>query len=339
MPNKVEITEPAVNVVEVSTSPVTVEVTEKTNTVVVNASTRAVGSATIASGIDITNTIGDAIAGGTYASGTTLESIVRDLIAPFLEPTFSSISWSATGTHQASGESLLVETGLAATVTGITITWTNPENLNNDANLLIQDISAVPTNELVNQDISDYSALASPYTQSVNYSVPIATAVTTRNVKIQTGYLGDDGSGSNVALEKTVKIFHRERMYVLATTKYDVSGGLSALITGGDSVLSTLSLDPTSSEQVISVTCDANTAATNKYTWILIPSGHTLEEVAAEVGGLGVADYTDSWNLYDNSGNFFSYTVGTATPTYKAYRSKQPGAFDSDNTLKLTITR
>jgi hypothetical protein len=62
-----------------------------------------------------------------------------------------------------------------------------------------------------------------------------------------------------------------------------------------------------------------------------------LGEVAAEVNGRGVADYTDSFIEYDNSGSGFSHTVGTATPAYTAYRSIQPGAFDSDVTLNIEI--
>ena len=337
MPNKVEITEPALNIVEVSTAPITVEVTEQTNTVSVTSLTRAIGNATIASGIDITNTIGDAIAGGTYASGTTLEAIVRDLIAPFLEPTFASVSWSATGTHQADGESLLVECGNAASVSSLSITWTNPENLDDNTNLLIQDISAVPDATLANVDIADYGALSIPHVQAASYVIPVLNSPTSRSIQISTAYLGDNGAGAAVTLSKTVKIHHRHRLLVVASTAAGV-GTLANLISGGDTVLSTLSLDSTDSEQIISVTCNSNTANTSKYTWILIPSAGTLEEVAAEVGGIGVADYTDSWTLYDNGGAFWSRVVGTATPTYKAYRSNQPGAFDSDVVLKLTIT-
>ena len=60
-------------------------------------------------------------------------------------------------------------------------------------------------------------------------------------------------------------------------------------------------------------------------------------EEEAQVIGKGVANYTDSWTLYDNSGSGFARTVGTAVPTYKAYRSNQPGAFDDNLILNLEL--
>lgn len=344
MPNKVEITEAGKNTVQVSTSPTTVAITETTHTVEVAAVTRAIGNATITSEIDVTNTIGDALAGGTYASGTTLETIVRDLIAPFLEPAFVSSSFSATGTHQAAGEDLLVECGLAATVTGLTITWSNPENLDDDRNLTIVDISAVPQASLADQDIADYGALSVPYTQTVSYAVPIMDVPTTRNIKMGTGYQGNNGAGPITAIAKTVQISHRHRVYVLSSSQ-TVMGGptpvatllLTAAQAGGSTLLSTLAVDPTQSKQSVSVQCDTGSANSNNFTWILIPGSGTLGEVAAEVNGRGVADYTDSFIEYDNSGSGFTHTVGTATPAYTAYRSNQPGAFDSDITLNIEI--
>lgn len=344
MPNKVEITEAGKNTVQVSTSPTTVAITETTHTVEVAAVTRAIGNATITSEIDVTNTIGDALAGGTYASGTTLETIVRDLIAPFLEPAFVSSSFSATGTHQAAGEDLLVECGLAATVTGMTITWSNPENLDDDRNLTIVDISAVPQASLADQDITDYGALSVPYTQTVSYAVPIMDVPTTRNIKMGTGYQSNNGAGPLVVIAKTVQISHRHRVYVVSSSQ-TVMGGPTPVATllltsaqgGGSTLLSTLAVDPTESKQSVSVQCDTGSANSNNFTWILIPGSGTLGEVAAEVNGRGVADYTDSFTEYDNSGSGFTHTVGTATPAYTAYRSNQPGAFDSDITLNIEI--
>lgn len=345
MPNKVEITEAGKNTVQVSTSPTTVAITETTHTVEVAAVTRAIGNATITSEIDVTNTIGDALAGGTYASGTTLETIVRDLIAPFLEPAFVSSSFSATGTHQAAGEDLLVECGLAATVTGLTITWSNPENLDDDRNLTIVDISAVPQVTIADQDIADYGALSVPYTQTVSYAVPIVDVPTTRNIKMGTGYQGDNGvGGTNVSIAKTVQISHRHRVYVVAAPATTLGGPTPITLllntvanAGGSTLLSTLAVDPTQSKQSVSVECDTGSANSNNFTWILIPGSGTLGEVAAEVNGRGVADYTDSFIEYDNSGSGFTHTVGTATPAYTAYRSNQPGAFDSDITLNIEI--
>lgn len=345
MPNKVEITEPALNIVEVSIAPTTVEITEQTNTVFVESLSRAIGNATIASGIDITNTIGDAIAGGTYASGTTLEAIVRDLISPFLEPAFSSVSWSATGTHQAGGEDLLVECGLSASVSSLSITWTNPENLDDDTNLLIEDINAYPTATLANANIEDYGALSVPHVQAASYAIPIMTSPFDRKVRISTAYLGDNGAGAAVALTKTVNIYHRHRVYVVSTGQSTLVGATAIQyllnnlsISGGTTLISTLAVDPTLASQNLSVQCNSGSADSQQFTWILIPGSGTLGEVAAEVNGRGVADYTDSFIEYNNSGSGYSHTVGSATPTYKAYRSIQPGAFDSDVTLNIEIT-
>ena len=83
--------------------------------------------------------------------------------------------------------------------------------------------------------------------------------------------------------------------------------------------------------------CNANTANASKFTWIFIAGAGTLGEVAAEVNGRGVADYTDSWQFDNNSGIGFPLSKGTATPVCKAYRSNQPGAFDSDITLNIEI--
>ena len=349
MPNKVEITEAGKNTVQVSTSPVTVDITETTHTVEIAALTRAVGNATISSGIDITNTIGDALAGGTYASGTTLEAIVRDLIAPFLEPSFASVSMSATGAHQANGQELLVECGLAATLTGLTITWTNPENLDDNTNLTIRDQSTVPPAEIANQDIADYGALSVPYTQTVSYAVPIVNSPTVRNIKLGTGYLGNNGQGSLVSIVQTVHIAHRHRVYVISSEQDTLPSGLgqgtrvgALLATAteqatGSTLLSTLAVDQNVASQTLTVQCDAGSADTDNFTWILIPSAGTLGEVAAEINGRGVADYTDSWQLDDNSGNGYIHAVGTANPVYKAYRSIQTGAFDSDVTLQIEI--
>lgn len=343
MPNIVEIIEPARNVVQVTTSPVTVEITEAVNTVEVAALSRAVGNATLVSGIDITNTIGDAIAGGTYSAGTTLEAIVRDLIAPFLEPAFVSVSWSATGTHQADGETLLLECGVAATVSSVSVTWSNPESLDDNTALQVTDITAFPNQTLANQSIADYGALSVPYVITLNYALGTSAAIIplARTLRISTGYLGNNGTGSLVGLTYDAKVAHRHRTYVFANQLSAVSTFPVNTLTGllaTTPVFSTLAVDPQLDSQEISVSCTAETANTSNYTWIFIPSAATLAEVTAEVGGRSVADYTESFVFFDNSGSYWSVSVGGATPTYKAYRSNQTGAFDSDVVLKLTIT-
>jgi|DEB0MinimDraft_6_1074348.scaffolds.fasta_scaffold00277_20 hypothetical protein len=336
MPNKVEITEPAKNVVEVSTAPVTVEITEQTNTVSVSAVTRAIGNATIASNMDITNTIGDAIRGGTYNAGTTLEAIVRDLIAPFLEPTISNISWSATGTHQADGEVLLVECGEAASVSSVSLTLTNPENFNSGSSLIVRNIT--DNEDVAAQTNIDPTTLTSPVSIASTYSIDIETSPTNKTMTATGTYLTNNGQGSAVTTSRTTKIAHRHRMYVRAGATTLNNQVFNTWMTGGSGVFNTLSLDPDGSSQEISVSCNAKTALSTNYTWIIIPSAATLGSVYAEVGGASVIDYTDSFTLDDNNGNYWSLTVGTATPTYKVYRSIQTGAFDTDVTLKLTIT-
>ena len=341
MPNKVEITESGKNTVLVSTSPITVSINETVHTVEVAAVQRAVGNATITSGIDITNTIGDAIQGGTYGAGTTLEEIVRDLIAPFLEPAFVSTSFSAAGIHQAAGENLLVECGLAASLSAITITWSNPENLNDAANLLIKDLSATPTATIVDQAIADYGALSVPYVQSVSYAVPIVNSPITRSIKLSTNYLGNNGQGSAVPLAKTVFIHHRRRVFVFTSLSDTAPVGLETAATlygtATSTLISTLAVDDTSASQSIAVDCNANSADTSTFTWIFIPIAGTLGEVAAEVNGKGVADYTDSWIESNNGGTGYLFAAGTANPMYRLYRSRQPGAFDSDVTLNIEI--
>ena len=311
-------------------------VTEKKNTVVVNALVRAVGNATIGSDLDITNTIGDALAGGTYEAGTTLETIVRDLISPFLEPAYAAISWSASGAHEAAGEDILVECGLQPTASSINITWSNPENVDDASDVTVTDMSAVPNLDFV-FDIGPLTVGDMPYAAAINYTLPVVTTQISRTFRLSSYYLSQNGTGPAVELVKNVKAYYRHRTYVVASTSNTITGVAGLLASAASTPLSTLALAPGESN-VLAVNCDAGTAGTDKYTWILIPIAATLSEVAAEVGGLGVADYTESFVEYNNSGSGYPHSVGTASPAYKAYRSRQPGAFDSDVTLKLTIT-
>jgi hypothetical protein len=341
MPNKVEITEAGKNIVQISTSPTTLAITETTHTVEIAALTRAVGNATLTGSIDITNTIGDAIAGGTYASGTTLETVVRDLIGPFLEPSFLSVSFSGTGAQQVDGENFLVECGNAATVGSMSITWANPGNLNNATNLVITDTAVVGGSggAMLNQDVSDYSALSVPHSPTINYVVPVQTTPISRSVTITTAYLSNNGIGSAVVLTKTVKIHHRNAVHIRTGTAATIAaaGGFAAFFSAGTSLLSTLAVDQTVASQSLAVNCTSNTANSSNFTYLIMPMAATLGEVAAEINGRGVADYTDSWVLDDNSGSGYTRTVGTASPTYKVYISAQSGAFDSDVTLNIEL--
>ena len=337
MPNKVEITEAGKNIVQISTSPTTLAITETTHTVEVAALTRAVGNATLTGSIDITNTIGDALAGGTYAAGTTLETVVRDLIAPFLEPAFASFSWSATGTHQANGEQLLVECGLAASVSAVTLTLSNPENLKNGSLITVQNNSQVPVATVAETSAINPATLSNPLTISSSYVVPIQASPVASTVTASGQYLGEDGSGSDVTITRSTTIAARNRLYVITSTATTVSS-ISGLLSGAEAtVLSTLIVDPLTAKQNLSVDCTASTANSSNFTYIIIAGAGTLGEVAAEINGRGVADYTDSWVADNNGGSNYTHTVGTASPSYKVYRSIQPGAFDSDITLNIEI--
>jgi hypothetical protein len=337
MPNTVEIYTQGTTTVEVTSSPLSVNITETAHTVEVAALTRAVGNATLTGAIDVTNTIGDALAGGTYAAGTTLEAVVRDLISPFLEPAFASFSWAATGTHQANGEQLLVECGLAASVTGVTLTLTNPENLKNGSSISVTNTSTVPTAILGSSTNINPASLSNPLTVSTSYVVPIQTTPVASTVSAAATYLGNDGSGSDVSITRSTTIAARNRLYVITSTATNVSS-ISSLLSGAQAtVLSTLIVDPSTAKQNLSVDCTASTANSSNFTYIIIAGAGTLGEVAAEVNGRGVADYTDSWVADNNSGSGFTHTVGTASPSYKVYRSIQPGAFDSDITLNIEI--
>jgi len=337
MPNTVEIYTQGTTTVEVTSSPLAVNITETTHTVEVAALSRAVGNATLTGAIDVTNTIGDALAGGTYAAGTTLEAVVRDLISPFLEPAFASFSWAATGTHQANGEQLLVECGLAASVSAVTLTLSNPENLKTGSTLSVNNTSAFPIQTVASSTGIDPATLSNPVTISSSYVVPIHASPFASTVTASGQYLGENGFGSNVSITRSTTIAARHRLYVITSTATNVSS-ISSLLSGAQAtVLSTLIVDPSSAKQNLSVDCTASTANSSNFTYIIIAGTGTIGEVAAEVNGRGVADYTDSWVADNNSGSGFTHTVGTASPSYKVYRSIQPGAFDSDITLNIEI--
>ena len=141
MPAQVIITEPARNIVEITTTTNSVAITEQVNTVSVAASTvSGAGGGSTSGVINITNSIGDAVAGESYVAGTSLETIIRDIVAPFFEPTIASIGYNATNS-QTSGNDLLVECGLSSTVSAISLTFTSPENLDTNTQVSFLDVS------------------------------------------------------------------------------------------------------------------------------------------------------------------------------------------------------
>ena len=338
MPAQVIITEPARNIVEITTTTNAVAITEQVNTVSVAASTvSGVGGGSTSGIINITNSIGDAVAGEIYPQGTSLETIIRDIVAPFFEPTFVSIGYTATGASQVSGNDLLIECGLSNTISAVDLVFTNPENLDTNTPVTLQD-----TSDLVNpfQASVIVGAFLTPTNISLspNYTVDIETSPISRNFQVQVGFKGDDGTGSIQTLTKVFKIKHRHRFFV-KTASLSAMQSLGQFISHGNTqdVLSTLEVDPTQASQSLAVQCNANTANADRFTWIIVQNSGTLGEVAAEVNGRGVADYTDSFLEFTNGGSFFPLTTGTATPNYRAYRSIQPGAFDSDITLNIEI--
>lgn len=339
MPAQVIITEPARNIVQVTTTSNTVAVTENINTVTVSSTTITGGGSGVTTGvIDITNTIGDAIAGEQYPQGTTLETIIKDIVAPFFEPAFVSISYNATNS-QASGNDLLVECGVSTTISSISLVWSNPENLDNNTDLVLSDQTAVNSPFTQTLNIANYnSANPLPVTLNPTYTVPISTTPVTRVFRATTGFLGNDGTGSAQTLQKDFNIFHRHKFLVVAASLNTLTS-ISQLLGHSDTttVLSSLAVDPTSASQSISVNATADTSNTARFTWILIANSGTLGEVAAEINGRGVADYTESFVEFNNGGSFYTHSVGSASPSYRAYRSIQPGAFDSDVTLNIEI--
>ena len=297
------------------------------------------GSSTLDQSLTVTNAIGDAEKGDTYDSGTAVEVLMRDMLAPFLVPSIESISITGTGASTPEEENLIVECGLAANTATMIITFNNPENLLDSYPLIIVDTTTVGNNiTLVQQNISDYGTLNVPHVQAVLYAspgIPISTAVSQRNLRLQVGYI--DPSNNSVVLSQALKIKYRHRFYVITSTASTVSSIQDLLDNATSTITSTLLVDPSKAAQSLQVQCNNNTENNSTFTWILIPGSGTLGEVAAEVIGKGVANYTDSWTLYDNSGSGFARTVGTAAPTYKAYRSNQPGAFDDNLILNLEL--
>lgn len=298
------------------------------------------GSSTLDQSLTVTNAIGDAEKGDTYNSGTAVEVIMRDMLAPFLIPSIGAISIAGTGASTPEEENLIVECGLAANTSAITITFNNPESLFSGYPLVIVDTTTVGNNiTLAQQSITDYGALNVPYVQSITYSspgIPVSTALGQRNIRLQVAYQLP-GANTTTVLLKTVHIKYRHRFYVITSTASAVSSVQDLLTNATSTITSTLLVDPSKAVQSLQVQCNNNTENNSTFTWILIPGSGTLGEVAAQVIGKGVANYTDSWTLYDNSGSGFARTVGTAAPTYKAYRSNQPGAFDDNLILNLEL--
>ena len=346
----VEITEPAKNIVEVNVSNVvveeiqvpatSVEIIEQINEVAVAAVTRALGASSLSSPLTVTNGLGDALDGLTFPAGTSLETLIRNIISPFNEPTISSVAWTADGVNQTDGEDLLLEVGYAATIRFIDLTFTDAHNLDNDVDLVMTDTTANPPHVFADIPVNDYADLPTPARFKAFYTIPISNYRQTRNIEISTGYRGDNGTSEDVvALTKTAQVHYRDRFYVVAGPATVGQSSLDDFIAGSQNVMNTLAVDFDNVPQEISVSCNIATRNPNNFTWILVPFPGVLGTIYAEVGGGSVIDYTDSFTTFTSGQQLYSRTAGTASPRYTAYRSNQPGAFDSDVTLKITLTR
>lgn len=290
------------------------------------------GGAELESALAVTNTIGDAIADTTtYAAGTTLESIIRDIIGPFLEPSVISIVASSTSEHRIEGNTIVFGTGVSPTITAYTITTTNFANF--EDGLTITDTSAVPDISIVNNSSFSFTSNTTSVS-GLNYQPPtLTTHGAARTVEVVVSYL-TDGTGSTVTITRSARVEFRDHFYAIASSQATVTD--VATLLDDDPVVDKSLAIQNIDEQTYSFDCTSDSLDTNNFTYLIISSIFDIDEIAASVSGRGVADYTDSFTKLSGT---FSYTVGTATRSYKIYKSKQTGAFDSDVTLNLTISK
>ena len=237
------------------------------------------GSSTLDQSLTVTNAIGDAEKGDTYSSGTAVEVLMRDMLAPFLIPSIGAISIAGTGASTPEEENLIVECGLAANTSAMTITFNNPESLLNSYPLVIVDTTTLGNNiTLAQQSITDYGALNVPYVQSVTYSspgIPVSTALGQRNIRLQVAYQLP-GANTITVVVKTVHIKYRHRFYVITSTASTVSSVQDLLTNATSTITSTLLVDPSKAVQSLQVQCNNNTENNSTFTWILIPGSGTL---------------------------------------------------------------
>lgn len=346
MPNRITITEPAANVVQITENNNVVQITENHLSLTVSAGSGGSGSSfELGADLVVTNTIGDAIAGTTtYTAGTNLETIIQDILAPFLEPSIFSIkAGSSNSPDTPIGEDYVMQTGLDnRVIQGWFYNIPNIQNLDNNTNISVEynyNLGTSIINNSVNWDNVTLNS-AGEYNAGAFYLTPSGSALNNNGayytVTHSFGYLLD-GTGNVVTLTKQTKIIYRHPVYVYANTSATFTD-VASIISNGTQVRTTVEADPNSATQTISFACNSHTADATKYTYLIIPSIFTATEIAATTSGLGVADYTDSFVFYDNGGNGFNQTAGTATRNYNVYRSIQTGAFDDDIDLTITLT-
>jgi hypothetical protein len=290
------------------------------------------GGGTIDSNLSVTNSIGDAVVGTTYSSGTDLEDIIRDILAPFTEPTIVSTVPSSSNTNLIEGNNIIFPTGQTSTIDSYTVTVTDFGNLEDGVSIV--NTSVQPSGEDIEVNASYVWTGNSATFSSLSYSPTVQTSHgAAATVTFTLSYLSNNGAGSAVNLTSTASIIFRDEFYVVAS-----STGNTVTVSGllGDSVVhNSLGLANVAS-QTHDFDCSSDTVNNSNFTYLIIPAIFTIQEIAASVSGRGVADYTDSFELLGSS---YSYTAGSASRTYKIYKSRQTGAFDSDVSLHLTISK
>lgn len=342
MPNKVEITQPEPNIVRVTQTNNVVQIIENRLSLSVSAGSGGSGSSfELGTDLVVTNSIGDAIAGSTtYTAGTNLETIIQDILAPFLEPAITSITgYGANLPGFSEDGNFIFPTGdLGNVVGGYFIHIDNIGNLDNNSGISIAYNYNLGTS-LYSAATYNFDSASSPLNIGLNAMppVPLTNNGTSYTVTFTFAYLGNNGEGNPVTLSTTRKLIYRHPVYVVANSSSTFTS-VANLISTGTTVRTLLTADPTEATQTISFACSSATANLSNYTYLIIPSIFTAEEMAATTSGLGVADYTDSFVLDTNNGNGYNQTQGAATRNYHVYRSNQTGAFDDDIDLTITLT-
>lgn len=334
------LTQPTPNVVRIYQTNHIVTITENHLSLSVGATTTGTGgTTTLGTDLTVTNTIGDAIAGVTvYTAGTPFETIISDILAPFFEPEYNSVTPLSTSPHYfVEGSNIVFPTGDTGVLQGYEIEFNHKENLHDGSGWFISSNEG-GTTPLVGQSTYAWPNFSNPYTQVLNY-VPDALNISGQfyTLTLTAGYMSNDGAGPPVQLATTARIIYRDPMLVV-TNSLASFGAISDIISSGTTVRTLLGLDPGSATQAITFGCSEDTVNSSNFTYILVPAVFTVTEIAASTSGVGIADYTSSFQVYDNGGEGFAYTVGGATRVYKVLRSNQPGAFDSDIDLTMTVT-
>jgi hypothetical protein len=334
---KVTVTTSAANIVRVYEAASQVTVQELSHSVTIQAASISGSGFETSSPLTVTNTIGDAIAGlTTYETGTNLEFIIRDILSPFLKPTLANVVYSL-GSNSEGG--LYYEVGYSTTITAVWFYINYVENLAPGTSIQLLNYSTVPSTSYIDIDQEDWSSASSPVSQVLSPAVtlPATNSQLTWTLSTTIRYR-ENGSGSVVSVAYVFPIKSRYRTFAFTSSLVSPSSVAELLASVDDMLLSTLAVDTTQPNQELLVRCSASSAVATNYLYLLLPGGLSLAEAAATTSGAGVQDLTESITLLSVPGFTSTYSAGTATVTYSVYRTVQPGAFDEDITLDLTLT-